>query len=81
METIKIDDETLQVADLPTPVQNMVVLYENILQKENDAKIELAIHEAAKLEISNRIMEGVRKHKAEAESKALGNSDDASDAS
>jgi len=64
METIKIDNETIRVADLPNELQNMVVLYETVIQKEVDASIELALQQAAKVELTRRVVAGYREHKA-----------------
>jgi len=63
METINIDNETIRVADLPNGLQNMVILYEKVVQAEIDARVELAIQEAAKVEITRRVVTGYREYK------------------
>ena len=64
METIKIDDEVVRVSEMPDALQNMVVLYEEVMEQEVAARKELAIKEAARLEITRRIVAGHREAKA-----------------
>ncbi len=63
METIKIDGETIRVDELPSNLQNLVVLYEKITEKEVGVRIELGTQEAAKIEVTRRIVAGYREVK------------------
>lgn len=62
METIKIDDTVVRVSDLPEPLQQIIGLYEMATDQEVTARKELALKEAARLELTRRIVFGYREH-------------------
>lgn len=79
METIKIDDEVVRISDMPEALQNLVSLYEEALNQEMQARKDLAIREAARMELTRRIVAGYREVK-EAAAKAVSDSQEVSDA-
>lgn len=66
METIKIDNEVVRVSDLPNEMQSVVALYEEALEQELQARKDLGLREAARLELTRRIVMGYREIKASA---------------
>lgn len=62
METIKIDDAVVNVADLPEQLQQIINLYEEATTQEVAARRNLALKEAARLELTRRIVLGYRDH-------------------
>jgi L-arabinose isomerase len=64
METIKIDDKVIRVDELPEQLQGIIALYELSLEEELDAKKSLGLREAARLELTRRIILGYREFEA-----------------
>ena len=56
METIKIDGELIRVDELSDVMQNMTVLFEHIAENEAGARKTLATFEAARMEITRRMV-------------------------
>lgn len=56
METIRIDNEVVRVSDMTENAQNLVTLLEEAIEQEVQCRKDLAIREAARLELTRRIV-------------------------
>lgn len=78
METLKINDDTVIVKELPEALQNEVALYEHVLIKLMEAQKEMAVLEMARNTSTQVIATNYQKY-VEEEAKAKEDSKDDSE--
>ena len=72
-ETIQINDKMYEIASLPPVVQELVAVYRKWISELNDARLEVAKHEAAIRDLAgeiNRAMASVEAAAAQEEKQA-----------
>ena len=67
METLRIDGEVVVIATLPDNLRNLATLYEHTLNKEIEARKDLAMVESAKADIGARITASYKQYKGQLE--------------
>lgn len=82
MDTIKIDNELVAVDELPDNIKALVHIHVHTCNEENDARRHLAMIEAAKSDITRRIVmeyRGLKAGDAKPPVESAGEPDDGSD--
>lgn len=67
METLKIDGEVVLISSLPDELKQIATLYEHTINRELEARKELAMIEAGRSDIASRLVAGYKQYKTQSE--------------